>query len=431
MTDKEREDVALFRFGVISDLVGATRLDHGERGRRIKQKAAARWNIPHSARTRVSANTIRRWVTIYEKSDRQLDSLKPVPRNDIGRCRQVDEDTVLSLVRLRKAKPLLPVIQLIEEMEQKGLVSPGYTLRLSTAYRVLKKAGISGRPGGDSVDRRRFEAEFPNDIWQADVMHGPQVLVDGKKRKSYLIAFLDDHSRLIPHAQFALSENLASFLKAFRVALTTRGLPRKLYVDNGSAFRSRHLEKVCACLGIAITHTPPYTPQGRGKVERFFRTVRSQLLSSFTGQTLDDLNQALDHWIQQDYHRRAHSSTGQSPLERFASHLELIRRPPRDLDDHFRKEVRRRVNKDRSVSISGRHFEAPTRLIGEQVSLLYHEESPHKVEILLHGQTQGFLVPLDPHVNAQIGREARPPSDEQDSGIRQGQLCFAQKEERP
>jgi len=298
MTDKEREDVALFRFGVISDLVGATRLDHGERGRRIKEKAAARWNIPHSSRTRISDNTIRRWMAIYEKSGRQLDSLKPVPRSDIGRTRQVDEDTVLSLVRLRKAKPLLPVAHLIEEMEQKGLVSPGYTLRLSTAYRVLKKAGLSGRPTGDAIDRRRFEAESPNDIWQSDVMHGPQVLVDGKKRKSYLIAFLDDHSRLIPQAQFLLSENLASFLTVFRLALSSRGLPRKLYVDNGSAFRCRHLEKVCACLGIAITHTPPYTPQGRGKIERFFRTVRSQLLSSFAGQTLEDLNLALDHWVQ-------------------------------------------------------------------------------------------------------------------------------------
>lgn len=428
MTDKEREDVALFRFGVISDLVGATRLDHGERGRRIKEKAATRWNIPHSSRTRISDNTIRRWMAIYEKSGRQLDSLKPVPRSDMGRTRQVDEDTVLSLVRLRKAKPLLPVAHLIEEMEQKGLVSPGYTLRLSTAYRVLKKAGLSGRPTGDAIDRRRFEAEFPNDIWQSDVMHGPQVLVDGKKRKSYLIAFLDDHSRLITQAQFLLSENLASFLTVFRLALSSRGLPRKLYVDNGSAFRSRHLEKVCACLGIAITHTPPYTPQGRGKIERFFRTVRSQLLSFFAGQTLEDLNLALDHWVQQDYHRRSHSSTGQSPLERFASHLELIRKPPLDLDDHFRKEVRRRVNKDRSVSISGRHFEAPTRLIGEQVSLLYHEESPQRVEILLRGEPQGFLVPLDPYINGQVGRESRPESDEHDTGIRQGQLSFISME---
>ena len=430
MTETEREDVALFRFGVISDLVGATRLDHGERGRKIKQKAAARWNIPHSQRTRICDNTIRRWVAIYEKSGRQLDSLKPAPRSDIGRTRQVDEDTVLSLVRLRKVKPLLPVAQLIEEMEKKGLVSPGYTLRLSTAYRVLKNAGLSGRPGSDPIDRRRFEAEFPNDIWQADVMHGPQVVVDGKKRKSYLIAFLDDHSRLITQGRFTLSENLASFLAVFREALTCRGLPRKLYVDNGSAFRSRHLEKVCACLGIAITHTPPYTPQGRGKVERFFRTVRSQLLSTFAGQTLEDLNLALETWIRQEYHRRPHSSTGQSPLQRFANHLELIRKPPLDLDDHFRKEVRRRVNKDRSVSIDGRSFEAPTRLIGEQVSLLFHEETPHRVEIVLRGEPQGFLVSLDPHINAKVGREQKA-AESPDLGVRQGQLSFTHREDTP
>ncbi|MBN2791309.1 MAG: Mu transposase C-terminal domain-containing protein, partial [Desulfuromonadales bacterium] len=107
--------------------------------------------------------------------------------------------------------------------------------------------------------------------------------------------------------------------------------------------------------------------------------------------------------------------------------LELIRKPPIDLDDHFRKEVRRRVNKDRSVSIQGRSFEAPTRLIGEQVSLLFHEETPHKVEIVLHGEPQGFLVPLDPHVNAKVGREQKGP--ETDASVRQGQLSFVRREE--
>lgn len=261
MTDQQREDVALFRFGVISDLVGASRMGPGERARLIREKAALHWNIPQSGRSRISANTIRRWVVLYEKSGRQLQALAPAARSDIGRSRQVDEDTVLALVRLRKAKPLLPVSQLIDEMNEKALVSPGYTLRLSTAYRILKNAGISGRPGNDPVDRRRFEAEFPNDIWQSDVMHGPHVMAEGKKRKSYLIAFLDDHSRLITQAQFYLSENLVCWLDAFRRALTSRGLPRKLYVDNGAAFRSRHLEKVCACLGIALTHTPAlYSP---------------------------------------------------------------------------------------------------------------------------------------------------------------------------
>lgn len=420
MTDKEREDVALFRFGVISDLVGATRLDHGEFGRLVLEKSRQRWNIPHSRRTRLSPSTIRRWVNLYERSGRELNALRPSTRNDMGKSRQVDEDTVLALTRLRKAKPNLPVVRLIAEMAEKGLVSPGYTLRLSTAYRILKQAGLSGRPGADPVDRRRFEAEFPNDIWQSDVMHGPQILDGGKKRKSYLIAFLDDHSRLIPHAQFSLSENLACWLEAFRGALSTRGLPRKLYVDNGAAFRSRHLEKVCACLGIALTHTPPYTPQGRGKIERFFRTVRSQFLPSFAGQTLEQLNQAFDDWISV-YHQRPHSATAQPPFVRFSRHLELIRKPPADLDDHFRKEVRRRVNRDRTVSIDGRVYEAPTRLIGEQVSLLYHEEAPDRVEIVLGGQTQGFLVPLDLHINSQIKRE-QPP-------VKQGRLPFGASEE--
>ncbi|MCK4621143.1 MAG: DDE-type integrase/transposase/recombinase [Desulfuromonadales bacterium] len=426
MTDKQREDVALFRFGVISDLVGATRLGHGEFGRLVREKSRQRWNIPHCGRTRISPSTIRRWTALYEKGGRQLATLLPAPRNDKGISRKVDEDTVLALVRLRKAKPALPVVRLIDEMEEKNLVSPGYTLYLSTAYRILKKEGLSGRPGSEPVDRRRYEAEFPNDIWQSDVMHGPQVLVDGKRRKSYLIAFLDDHSRLLPHAAFYLSENLACWLEAFRGALTTRGLPRKLYVDNGAAFRSRHLEKVCACLGIALTHTPPYTPQGRGKIERFFRTVRSQLMPGFTGESLEDLNQTLEDWVQKDYHQRSHSSTGQSPLERFSKHLELIRRPPTDLEDHFRKEVRRRVNKDRTVSIDGRLYEAPTRLIGEQVGLLYHEEATDRVEIVHGGQPQGFLVPLDLHINCQVKRE-QPP---QDSSVKQGRLPFGAKEER-
>lgn len=191
-------------------------------------------------------------------------------------------------------------------------------------------------------------------------------------------------------------------------------------MDNGAAFRSRHLEKVCACLGIALTHTPPYTPQGRGKIERFFRTVRGQFLPAFAGQTLDQLNEALAAWID-EYHQRPHSATTQPPLVRFSRHLELIRKPPADLDDHFRKEVRRRVNKDRTVSIDGRLYEAPTRLIGEQVSLLYHEDAFHRVEIVFSGQPQGFLVPLDLHINSQIKRE-QPP-------VKQGRLPFGAREE--
>ena len=410
MDERHREDVALFRFGVISDLV-CSRLDPGEMTELIKHKSEKRWQIPYSGRTRISESTIRRWIRLYEQNGRRLSSLYPASRSDRGRSRRVDEETILSLVRLRKEMPGLPVNRLLVEMERRNLCPPGQCISLSTAYRILKHEGLSGPVAGIKADRRRFEAEYPNDIWQSDVMHGPHVEVGDKKRKAYLIAFLDDHSRLLPHAGFYLSERLSSWLDAFRQALLFRGLPRKLYVDNGAAFRSRHLERICASLGIALVHTPPYTPQGRGKIERFFRTVRSQFLPCFHGDTLEELNISLDLWIREDYHKRIHSSTGQSPLQRFGRHVEMIRKPPRDLEDHFRKEVRRRVTKDRTVSIDGRLYEAPTKLIGEQLSLLFHEHNPQQVEIIHKGASHGMLVPLDKQVNSGVRRE-RPVQGE-------------------
>lgn len=404
MDDKQREEIALFRYGIISELVGS-RLEHGEFAQLVRDKSNQRWRIPYSNKTRVSQSTIRRWVTLYEANGRQLSALYPTHRSDRGMSRRVDDETILSLVKLRREMPFLPVNRLIEVMEKNNLITPGISLHLSTAYRILKKEGLSKAKVSAKEDRRRFEAEFPNDIWQSDVMHGPHVMINGKKRKSYLIAFLDDHSRLLPYAEFYSSERLEHWLDAFRKAMLTRGMPRKLYVDNGAAFRSRHLERICASLGITLIHTPPYTPQGRGKIERFFRTVRAQLLPSYRGEKLDDLNAALNLWVDEDYHQRKHGSTGQSPFNRFTRHLELLRAAPADMEDHFRKEVRRRVTKDRTVSINNRLYEAPVKLIGEQVSLLFHEHKPESVEAVFQGQSYGHLRPVDLTINSTVKRE--------------------------
>lgn len=404
MDQQQREEVARFRFGVISDLVGAVRLEPGEAATIIREKSAQRYNIPHSHRTRISAPTLRRWIRLYENSGRQLSALYPGERSDRGKCRQVDDETATALINLKRQKPSVPVQRLLEEMKEKSLISAGVTLAQSTAYRILKQEGLTGQPAKQKIDRRRFEAEYPNDIWQSDVMHGPSVEVNGKMRKTYLIAVLDDHSRLLPHAEFYLSERLAHWLDAFRQALLCRGVPRKLYVDNGAAFRSKHLERICASLGIALVHTPPYTPQGRGKIERFFRSVRTRFLPYFTGSTLTEFNTAFDLWVRKDYHQRTHSGTGEMPLARFARHLEVIRTAPADLEDHFRKEARRRVAKDRTVSLEGRVYEAPTKLIGEYVRLLYHADRPERIEVFHQNTSHGLLVPVDLKVNCKVKR---------------------------
>ena len=212
MDQEQREEIARFRFGVISDLVGAVRLEPGEAAGLIRQKSEQHYNIPHSDRTRISGPTIRRWIRRYEAGGRKLSTLYPANRADQGKSRRVDDETVAALTRLKKQKPTVPVIRILQEMKEKSLISPGITLCQSTAYRILKGHGLTRGTASAKIDRRRFETEYPNDIWQSDVMHGPAVESDGKMRKTYLIAVLDDHSRLLPHAEFYLSERLDSWL---------------------------------------------------------------------------------------------------------------------------------------------------------------------------------------------------------------------------
>jgi putative transposase len=317
----------------------------------------------------------------------------------------VDEETCCALIRLRREMPDATVINLIATMDRRRLVAPGFELNLSTVYRFLHQQNLMNLTKHKPVDRRKFEAELPNDLWQSDVLHGPKVDVDGKMRKTYLIAIIDDHSRLITYARFYLSEASVYYLDAFENALAKRGLPRKLYVDNGACFRSKHLEYITASLAISLIHAKPYTPQGKGKIERWFKTVRSSFLPMFKGSGLIELNEALTLWVTESYHQRIHGATGQTPFERFTSKMHCLRTSPANLKDYFRKVARRKVNKDRTITLNGRLFEGPVPLIGKRVELLYHESEPENVEVKYQNQSFGMIRPVNLTVNYRVKRD--------------------------
>ena len=411
MTEDEKMEVAVFRFGVISDFVSGVKLDRAERRRLLREKCARKWPIPFSAKTRISKSTIRRWIRLHNNSNGKLESLCPRDRADRGKSRGMDENTCLALIRLREEFPDVTVPNVIRKMKQRGLVTAGCALNLSTAYRFLHHHNLMEHNRHKPCDRRKFEAELPNDLWQSDVLHGPKVEFNGKMRKSYLIAFIDDHSRLVPYGQFYLSEALGSYLDAFEKALSKRGLPRKLYVDNGPAFRSKHLEQITASLNIALIHSKPYQPQGRGKIERFFRTVRSDFLIDFRGKSLDELNTGFDCWLSDTYHQRKHSATGQTPFKRFTSKMQCLRATPENLTDYFRKAARRRVAKDRTITLNGKLYEAPVPLIGKQVQVLYHEHDMQRVEVIWNHKSYGFLTPVDLHINCRVKRDKNNNTD--------------------
>lgn len=405
MTEDEKKQVAVFRFSVISDFVNTSCLSQSQKNRLMKDKCARKWQIPFSEKTRISKGTIFRWIRLYKDSNSDLTSLYPKDRSDQGKSRSMDEDTCLALIELRLQIPEATVPYLIEQMHIQKRMTPGIVLNNSTVYRFLHQKDLMHRPSAKPEDRRRFEAELPNDLWQSDVMHGPRIDVAGRMRKTYLIAIIDDHSRLIVYARFYLSETLISYLDAFENALARRGLPRKLYVDNGAAFRSRHLEYITASLSIALVHARPYKPQGKGKIERWFKTVRSRFLAHFTIASLPELNHALDDWVNSNYHQKKHSSTGQTPFERFTSQMHCLRNAPVNLKDYFRKVARRTIGKDRTITLNGRLYEGPVALIGKRVELLYHDTEPEKVEVKYQNKNFGLIRPVDIHVNCRVKRD--------------------------
>jgi len=406
MTEKEKQEVAAFRFSIIHEFVNGTKPPFGEQEKLLRTKCDKKWNIPCSDRTSIGRSTILRWISLYREGGGEIVALFPKEREDRGESRVYDKDTCLGLIQLRKELPELPVRLVRDKARKRGILPADASADLSTLYRFLNAQGLMKKTPSQAADRRKFEAELPNDLWQSDVMHGPKLQVGKEReRKVYLIAFIDDHSRLITHGRFYVSEALVSFKVAFEQALLTRGLPRKLYVDNGAAYKSKQLQFTAASLGIALIHAKPYTPQGKGKIERFFKTVRTEFLPCFNGKTLDEINMAFELWLSETYHTRRHSATKQSPFKRFTAKLECVRTAPGDLKDHFRSILRRRVNKDRTIMVQNRLFEAPVTLVGERVEVLFHESSPEEIEVKWKQKSYGFLTAVDLHVNCGIKRD--------------------------
>jgi transposase InsO family protein len=401
------ERIALFRFGVIAPLVDR-HLSRGERERIISQITSATWQIPGSSRSSIGRSTVEKWLYRYLKSGGDIESLKPQQRSDKGGSRSMDAETEAALVALKQEFRGYSLQALLQVARQRAIIGPRFRVSKQSIYRLFARHGLGGSIS-HPVDRRKFEAELPNDLWQSDCMHGPKVTVEGVMRKTYLFAIIDDHSRLIPHAQFYLRENIDCFRDCLLQALEKRGLPRRLFVDNGSAFRTHQLRYGCARLGIALLHSQPGVPEGRGKIERLFRTVRSQLMPLLaTVSTLDELNAGLTRWIDEEYHQRKHSSTSQTPLERYLTHLHALRAAPKDVREYFRIPARRKVDRDRSVSLNGRLYEAPTGLIGQWVTLLYHKHDMSRIEVIFDERSHGFLTPLDTGINSRVRRTGKP-----------------------
>ena len=395
MDEKDkRMEIATFRFGVIADIVTGVRLEAGDRAKLLREKSSRSYNIPYSTSTSIGESTIRRWVRQYQDVGGKIEGLMPSHRKDKGIFRALDSSLQIAVKEVKEKRPELSAVAVVNELRHRKIIGADETINMNTLYRFLKKYDLE-RPK-KLIDRRAFEALYPNELWQSDVLHGPEVICDGKNKKTYLIAIIDDHSRIITHAAFYLSEKLDNFKDCLRKAITKRGIPLKIYIDNGSCYKAINIEQVAACLGMGIVHTPPYTPQGRGKIERWFRYVRDNFLPRVPSLgSLGDLNEVFLDWVE-EYQNRVHGVTKQTPLNRYQSSMKCVRPAPPDLLDYFRFIEFCRVQKDRTFRLNSLLFEAPVDLIDFRVELRFHRDSPNEVEIFVTGQriyTNSCFIP--------------------------------------
>ena len=413
MTDTPyRQALALFRYGLIAEFI---QLPVGSRGlyARLRDKASVDYTIPGSTRTRVAAETLRHWLKDYRRGG--FDALLPKGRGDRGRPRALPQAVADALVSMKEEQPGLSIPLLIRAVQQSGAFPESLALPPSTVHRLLSRAGLMHKASPEVItpDRRRFAFAHAGQLWMSDVMHGPSVAIPGRgRRKCYLIGFLDDATRVVPYCSFTLFENTQAFLPVFKQALLRRGIPQRLYVDNGANYRSQHLALVCAKLGIALIHARPYQPQGKGKQERWFRTVRAQFLSRLSAadtDSLETLNRRLWAWVEGEYHQAPHRGLDdQTPLDRWAMSAQQVRLPGigLDLDALFLFEVKRRVQRDRTVSLNGTLFEADAALVGHTVTLRYDPSAPaaRGVEVWHEDKFVSRATPLDAYANCFVRR---------------------------
>lgn len=403
MDREKKEKVAVFRFGVIFPLVEKDLHEYwGEKERILRELVSKEWEIPYSKRTYISKAAILNWVKRYEDGGRKIEALFPESRGDKGRMRSISDEQIDALICLRKENPKISTPRLVEKARAEGVFPPGKEVSMASIYRLMKIRKAKRQKS--KQDMRKFEVQMSNDLWQSDCMHGPRITASGKLRKTYLFAIIDDHSRLITHGQFYLAESLENYLDCLWAAMRKRGVPRKLYVDNGPSFRSHRLQLGCASLEVGLRYARPYRPQGKGKIERFFRTVRMQFLPELDDTiSLAEINELFTMYLDKQYHVRIHGGTGQTPMDRYLADVKVLRRAPDDLPEYFRKQEVRTVNKDRTVRLNGRLYEAPSGLTGMKVILRF--ENYDRIEVFVEDSSKGFLKDLNQEVNSRIRRQ--------------------------
>ncbi|RLC13857.1 MAG: hypothetical protein DRH93_21405 [Deltaproteobacteria bacterium] len=400
-----------FRHSVVAEL-GNPYLNRGQLTQMIKEKSEREYEIPYSKRTTLTGACIRRWLSLYRKYGKE--GLNPKPRDDQGKSRLIKEDEQNAIMSHLESNPELTAVAAVRILQAKGIIKR--EISSSTLSRFIQSEGLTikeRRKSKETEKTLKFDFFSPLECVQSDVMYGPLIPDEkGKKRTALLMTFLDDATRRILYGRFSFSEKSILFEKGLKHILQSQGMIGRAYTDNGSTFISNQTRRILDILGITLSHTKPGRPQGKGKQERFFRTVRDQFLRPLdisSVKNLDDLNARFNTWLECEYHRSPHRGLQEyiTPLDAWiakAHHIKPVA-PGIDLDRIFLHFLTRKVYKDSTFTLGGTLFEAPAILSGKRINILFDPTVPIKrVLVSCGGKEYGEAREVDTYANTRVKR---------------------------
>lgn len=405
MNDDQRQKIALFRYGIIAPLVSGTYEASSSNKAFFRDAAKHTYTNTRGEDVSFAATTIERWFYNYQNDG--FDALLPKCRNDAGRSRKLDEDMIEQIKYLKKEYPKLPATLIHQKLIDNGTISKR-DISLSTVNRYINHLKLT-EGLTNNKDIRRYELAHINEVWYADSSVGPYLTVDGKKKKVWMIAAMDDASRLITGIDIFFNDNTINVMSVLKSAVSKFGRPSRLVLDNGPSYKNKQIKLMAARIGTMLQYNRPYTPTGKAKIERLFKTIKSSWMSGLNMKefsSLEELKVSLMTYIN-NYNNKIHSSlNGLSPIDRFYNESSLIKRLTENkLQTDFLFELERRVSIDNVVIINDVEYEVHYRYSKQKIKIRFSQDMK---TVYLVDRITGELSELrllNKHENSKITRE--------------------------
>ena len=411
MTDQEKEKIALFRYGIISPVVSNIAISMSKK-EFFKQLGEKEYLHPNGNNVKIEWKTIEGWYYQYKRLG--FEGLKPRDRNDKGKVRKLDDEVIEIIDYYIKKYPRMPATSIHEKLIADNIINVG-DVSTCTVARYIKRL----KENSDIITKkefRRYEAEHINDIWCCDTTYSFKLNVNGVKKRMYIIAIIDDASRVIVGCDVFFEDNYVNFMSVLKSAVKKYGKPKLLNVDNGAPYKNNQISLLTARLGITLHHCEAYQPTSKGKIERWNRTMKDHFMATYhltSKTTIEEFRNDLLKYVV-EYNNKEHSELGKSPFNRFFESNETPIYLEEDLiEKSFLLEIERKSSIDGVIPINNIEYEVPPKYANKRIKLRYSADCKQVYVVNPDGTLERIEL-LDKISNSKIVRN-KPRFNVEDS----------------